>query len=126
MTSARTSTAIVLFAHGSRDPQWHKPIEAVAAQINLVSPDTHVVCAYLEISSPDLATAASTLVNRGVQSIAILPLFLGVGKHAREDLPRLVADLQQVHPDVQFNLKPSVGEEARMVDLLAKIALDSL
>jgi sirohydrochlorin cobaltochelatase len=126
MTSARTSTAIVLFAHGSRDPLWHKPIEAVAAQINLVSPDTHVVCAYLEISSPDLATAASTLVNRGVQSIAILPLFLGVGKHAREDLPRLVADLQQVHPDVQFNLKPSVGEEARMVDLLAKIALDSL
>jgi sirohydrochlorin cobaltochelatase len=113
MTSARTSTAIVLFAHGSRDPLWHKPIEAVAAQINLVSPDTHVVCAYLEISSPDLATAASTL-------------FLGVGKHAREDLPRLVADLQQVHPDVQFNLKPSVGEEARMVDLLAKIALDSL
>jgi len=126
MTGARTSTAIVLFAHGSRDPLWHKPIEAVAAQISLVSPDTHVVCAYLEISTPDLATAASTLVSRGVQSIAILPLFLGVGKHAREDLPRLVADLRQVHPDVQFNLKPSVGEEARMVDLLAKIALDSL
>ena len=25
--------AIVLFAHGSRDPLWHRPIQAVAAQI---------------------------------------------------------------------------------------------
>jgi len=126
MTSTHTSTAIVLFAHGSRDPLWHKPMEAVAAHISTVSPQTDVVCAYLEISTPDLATATRTLVSRGVQTIAILPLFLGVGKHAREDLPRLVADLQQVHPDVQFNLQPSVGEEARLVHLLAQIALDSL
>jgi cyclase len=27
------STAIVLFAHGSRDPHWHRPIQAVAEAV---------------------------------------------------------------------------------------------
>ena len=79
---------IVLFAHGSRDPLWHKPIEAVAAHIATLSPHTPVVCAYLELSTPDLETATGTLVQQGVQAITILPMFLGVGKHAREDLPQ--------------------------------------
>jgi hypothetical protein len=30
------------------------------------------------------------------------------------------------YPDVQFKLNPSIGEEARLVHLLAEIALDSL
>jgi sirohydrochlorin cobaltochelatase len=84
--------AIVLFAHGSRDPLWHKPMEAVAARIVAMAPDTPVACAYLELSKPDLPTAVATLLALGVHTISVLPLFLGVGKHAREDLPRLIAD----------------------------------
>ena len=30
---SRAANAIVLFAHGSRDPLWSKPIEAVAARV---------------------------------------------------------------------------------------------
>ena len=125
-TDTTTNRGIVLFAHGSRDPLWHKPIEAVAAHIATLSPETPVVCAYLELSTPDLATATQTLVQRGVQSIRILPMFLGVGKHAREDLPQLVAELRARYPDTEFVLKAAVGEDARLVQLLAQIALDSL
>ncbi len=117
---------IILFAHGSRDPLWHKPIEAVAAHIATLSPHTPVVCAYLELSTPNLATATHTLVERGVWGITILPMFLGVGKHAREDLPQLVADLQASYPNVQFALKAAVGEDIRLVQLMAQIALDGL
>lgn len=126
MNASAARKGIVLLAHGSRDPLWHKPIEAVAARIATVSPHTSVVCAYLEISTPDLRTATGTLVNSGVQTIAIVPVFLGVGKHAREDLPRLLQELQAQHPGVQFQLNPAVGEETRLVHLLAEIALDSL
>nr|WP_315491457.1 CbiX/SirB N-terminal domain-containing protein [uncultured Rhodoferax sp.] len=125
-TDTTTNRGIVLFAHGSRDPLWHKPIEAVAGHIATLSPETPVVCAYLELSTPDLATATQTLVQRGVQSIRILPMFLGVGKHAREDLPQLVAELRARYPDTEFTLKAAVGEDARLVQLLAQIALDSL
>jgi len=83
-----------------------------------------VLCAYLELSTPDLPTAVATLVERGIGAITIVPMFLGVGKHAREDLPQLVAQLKQAHSDVQFSLQPAVGENPRLISLLADIALD--
>jgi sirohydrochlorin cobaltochelatase len=125
MTNHLSTRGIILVAHGSRDPLWHKPIEAVAAQIATLSPHIPVVCAYLELSTPDLPTATSALLNRGVHTVTILPMFLGVGKHAREDLPILVEALRASHPDVQFTLQPAVGEDARLVQLMAQIALDN-
>ncbi|MBK7005340.1 MAG: CbiX/SirB N-terminal domain-containing protein [Burkholderiales bacterium] len=117
---------VILFGHGSRDPLWHKPIEAVAAQTAALSPDTPVACAYLELSTPDLATAVAGLVERQVRAVRIVPLFLGVGRHAREDLPVLVAQLRQTYPEVTFTLNKAVGEDSRLVQLLAQIAVENL
>jgi sirohydrochlorin cobaltochelatase len=98
-------------------------MEAVARQIVQTQSDAVVVCAYLELSTPSLLTAVAGLVQGGIRAITIVPLFLGVGKHAREDLPLLVSDLRQNHPDVVFTLQPAVGEDPRLIALLAHIAL---
>lgn len=115
--------AIVLFAHGSRDPLWHRPIQAVADAIALRAPDTPVACAYLELSTPDLRTTCARLIGQGAKALTIVPMFLGVGKHAREDLPALLAQLRQHWPEVDFYLQPAVGENPRLIELLADIAL---
>lgn len=114
---------IILFAHGSRDPLWRGPIESVAARIQGRSADHLVGCAYLELSEPDLPTFASKMIADGADQLSILPMFLGVGKHAREDLPVLVDALRRAHPGVPIEVKAPVGEEARLLDLLADIAL---
>lgn len=114
----------ILFAHGSRDPLWRKPIEAVASHIQKMDPaKTHVRCAYLELTLPDLPTSAAELVTLGVTSITVVPLFLGVGKHAREDLPLLMVSLQASYPHIVFKLRPAIGEEPQMIALMAQIAL---
>jgi sirohydrochlorin cobaltochelatase len=115
--------AIVLFAHGSRDPLWHRPIQAVAARLAQLSPQTLVRCAYLELTEPNLPTAAQELIALGAQQLRVVPLFLGVGRHAREDLPGLIEDLAQAHPGVQIECVPAVGEQAALIDLLAHLAL---
>ena len=122
----KMTKAIVLFAHGSRDPLWHKPMDAVAAQIAVQAPDTPVACAYLELSTPDLPTVVDQLVTSGATSISIVPRFLGVGRHAREDLPKLVTALRLKFPDLAFTLNAAVGENAKLVQLLANIALEGL
>jgi sirohydrochlorin cobaltochelatase len=124
MTTPST-TGIVLFAHGSRDPLWHKPMEAVAEQIRQKEPAALVACAYLELSQPDLPTAVAALVTQRVQSVRIVPMFLGVGKHAREDLPVLVQALRDTYPQLALSLQKAVGENPKLVDLLAQIALES-
>ena len=136
--------ALVLFAHGSRDPQWHRPIQAVAervaaqlalnakAESNHASPASSkqpsvvVTCAYLELSSPSLLEEVQRLVAQGCQQIRLVPLFLGVGKHVREDLPQMLADLAALHPSVVFEPLPAVGENPDLLDLMARIALDGL
>jgi sirohydrochlorin cobaltochelatase len=115
--------AIVLFALGSRDPLWHRPILAVADAIALRAPATPVACAYLELSTPDLHTTCAGLISQGAKALTIVPMFLGVGKHAREDLPALMAQLRQLWPDVDFQLQAAVGENPRLIALLADIAL---
>ncbi len=119
-----SKTAIILFGHGSRDALWHLPIQAVAERIRVTSPTTTVTCAYLELTEPSLAVAAVSLIATGVSNITILPMFLGTGRHAREDLPMLVTELQQQHPDIRFKVRPAVGENPAVLDLLAKIALE--
>jgi sirohydrochlorin cobaltochelatase len=113
----------ILFAHGSRDPLWRKPIEAVALRITEMAPQVHVRCAYLELTVPDLATSANELIELGVNHLTVLPLFLGVGKHAREDLPLLVHELRLMHPSVIIDLRPAIGEDEQMIELMARIAL---
>lgn len=115
--------ATLLFAHGSRDPAWRQPMLNVAQRMTELSPDVCVRCAFLELTEPSLPAAAAEVVALGARQITIVPMFLGVGKHAREDLPLLLAELTERYPAVQWRLKPSAGEEPAVIDLLARLAL---
>jgi sirohydrochlorin cobaltochelatase len=123
MTEITFQHAIILFAHGSRDALWRRPIEAVADEVKHLSPDTQVACAYLELTQPDLPTTVAALVQTGVDAIRIVPMFLGVGRHAREDLPLLLQDLIIQHPGVTFELRNAIGEEPELTRAMAEIAL---
>jgi sirohydrochlorin cobaltochelatase len=118
-----TPLGIVLFGHGSRDPLWHLPMQAVAQRIRARDSSVLVQCAYLELTQPDLAEATRSLVAAGAQRITVVPVFLGLGKHAREDLPALVSALRLEYPGLAFTLQCAVGEDPRMIDQLAHIAL---
>jgi len=118
--------AVVLFAHGSRDPLWRAPIDAVAEAMRSQAPQVAVRCAFLELMSPDLPTAVAQLVQEGHRMVRIVPMFLGVGRHGREDLPALVAQLRQSHPDLHLELTPAVGEMPELTRCMAGLALQNL
>ena len=114
---------IILFAHGSRDALWRTPIEAVATTIRERQPGTLVRCAYLELCEPTLPEAANEFVTSGCRHLRIFPLFLGVGKHAREDLPTLVEKIRADHPEVSVELMATAGESPALIALMAELAL---
>jgi sirohydrochlorin cobaltochelatase len=116
--------AVILFGHGSRDPLWRQPIDAVAARLRSRNASLLVRCAFLELDTPDLAGATAELVDEGATRISVLPMFLGTGRHAREDLPALVEKLRSRHRGVAIELRPAIGEDARVLDLLAQIAAE--
>lgn len=115
--------AVILFAHGSRDPLWRAPIDAVAQVMRQQAPQVPVACAFLELTEPDLATAVQSMVQAGAEHIRVVPMFLGVGRHAREDLPTLVQSLQTSHPELRLECLHSIGEHPLLTQLMAEIAL---
>ncbi len=113
---------LLLFAHGARDPNWARPFHAVAEQVRALRPDAEVRLAFLELMSPDLATAGGELAAAGCRAITIVPLFLGAGGHVRKDLPALAAALEAAHADLQVTLAPAVGEHPQVIAALAAAA----
>lgn len=124
MTST-APTAVVLFAHGSRDPMWRAPIDAVANEMKRQSPQVQVHCAFLELTTPDLPSLVRMLVGQGHRCLRVVPMFLGIGRHAREDLPKLLNDLRIEHPDLILQATPPVGEMSELTRCIARLALNT-
>jgi sirohydrochlorin cobaltochelatase len=115
--------ALILFAHGARDPEWSQPFERVLAQVRAGAPGRAAVLAYLEFMSPDLGGAVRALVEQGHRSIRVVPLFLGPGGHLRQEIPRLVSIARDAHPGVSIELAAPAGQDDAVVGALAAYAL---
>ena len=51
---------------------------------------------------------------------AVLPFFLGPGKHWTQDIPRLAAEAAARHAGVHFHVAPTLGIDDLILDLLDK------
>ena len=102
-------------AHGSRDPEWSRPFERLAAALQEKLPAVSVALCYLE-HGPSLEEALAAVVAKGAGSVRVVPVFLGAGGHVKDDIPRLVA---AAHPPVPVTVDPPIGEQAALIDAIA-------
>jgi sirohydrochlorin cobaltochelatase len=108
---------VVLFAHGSRDPDWARPFEAIAAQL---AKEFLVRVAYLEIMRPSLGEAVAALAAAGANAVRVVPVFLGSGGHVKEDLPRLVSEVAKANPNLKVTLEKAIGEQPEVIAAIAE------
>lgn len=113
------ATAIVLFAHGSRDPAWAEPFANIRARIQSRLPEVSVKLAFLELMQPTLSDAVAELVELGVQQVTLMPMFLARGGHLKQDLPRLMADIHAQYPHLRLQIAPAIGEVDTVLQHLA-------
>lgn len=112
-------TALILFAHGARDPEWASPMRRVGAAVRAQSPDLRIELAFLEFMTPNLLDCARTLLAEHYQRIIVLPMFIARGGHLKNDLPQLINELRAQNPQVTFELAGAVGEAESVVQALA-------
>jgi sirohydrochlorin cobaltochelatase len=117
------TTAIILFAHGARDPEWALPMRRVQAAIRAKAPDLSVELAFLEFMSPDLTACAAEAIAAGASRVLVIPMFIAQGGHLKREVPELLAALRARWPGVQFLLERAIGEEESVVQAMAQAAL---
>jgi len=109
-----SDTALILFAHGARDPRWAEPFEAIRQSVLAGAPQRRVELAYLEFMHPTLPELADRLHAEGIRQAILVPLFLATGGHLRRDLPQMVAQIADSHPGFSIRMQPPIGESPEM------------
>ncbi|MDX9716716.1 sirohydrochlorin chelatase [Thauera sp. WH-2] len=127
MTAApRSQSAIVLFGHGARDPEWAGPMRRIRDTV-LARPDApRTELAFLEFMTPTLPEAIAALAADGVRQIAVVPMFLAQGGHLKRDLPILLDEARAAHPECEISLATAAGEAEPVVVAMADYAASCL
>lgn len=115
-------TGIVLFAHGSRDPLWRVPFDAMLEAVRRAHTGP-VLLAFLESMRPGLDEAVDTLAAQGLRSIRVVPLFLAAGSHIRQDMPQLIEEAQARHPGVVITTLHVMGDDKDIQAAIVRYAL---
>ena len=103
--------ALLIVAHGSRRKESNDEVRRLASRIDENSGPAFdlVASAFLEISSPQIDPAVADLVDDGATEIKVFPYFLAAGTHVVNDIPRLIDEEQENHPNVHFEVLPHLG-----------------
>lgn len=112
---ARADVGVLLVGHGSRSrlgaAQTHRIADLVAA----ARPGTIIELGFLEMSDPPAARALDDLVARGCRQIVVLPLLLLGAGHAKSDVPAVVVEGRQRHPEVAIAYGSPLGVTGELV-----------
>ncbi|WP_250400452.1 sirohydrochlorin chelatase [Streptomyces cellostaticus] len=80
--------ALVLVAHGSRDPRALRTVRALRDRVREQRPGLPVHLGHIELNEPLLP---DTLAALGATPAILVPLLLGRGYHVKRDIPEMAA-----------------------------------
>lgn len=122
--------ALILFAHGARDPAWMAPFLRLQNLLQKQQPGLTVKLAFLELMEPNLPQCVEQLQLQSpptaIDDITVVPVFLGQGGHVQRDLPQLVDKLREAYPTLRLSVAAPVGEDAEVLDAMAQYCVRSL
>ena len=79
---------VLLVLHGSRLPEWKdvgiKYAKYLSKYFDLIE------FGFIEFNTPTLREALETLVNKGADTIVVVPLLFAAGAHFKRDIPKLL------------------------------------
>ena len=114
--------AILLIAHGSRRKQANDDLIRLAELVRpRVGPDVKIVeVGFLELTEPSIPDGFAACVRRGATRVRIVPYFLSMGVHMTGDLEELRQQFARDYPDVEVNVRPPLGLDEKVVDLIVQ------
>lgn len=81
--------ALVLVAHGSRDPRALSTVRALVERVRELRPGLPVHLGHIELNEPRLP---DTLAELGPADAVLVPLLLARGYHVKQDIPEMAAE----------------------------------
>lgn len=110
--------AVILIDHGSRRADANDELREVAHRLadRLGVP---VYPAHMTFVRPTLDDALDRAMADGHARVVVCPYFLGAGRHALEDIPRMAEESARTHPGIDLVVSSPLGVDDLLVELAA-------
>jgi sirohydrochlorin ferrochelatase len=122
MTPDAPATALLLIAHGSREPAANADVYHLATQLRDHGAFAIVEVSFLELAEPTIAHAAEACVRSGAKDVILLPYFLSAGVHVRRDLTEVQKELSERYSEIRFVLADPLGQHRLLQDIVLERA----
>ncbi|EFG64432.1 sirohydrochlorin chelatase [Streptomyces sp. SPB074] len=90
--------ALLVVAHGSRDPRHAATVGELVARVRRSRPGLTVGTSFLDFAEPSVPDALAGLAAAGAREVVALPLLLTRAFHAKSDIPAALAAASRAMP----------------------------
>lgn len=114
--------AVLIVSHGSRSKDAVAEFNQV---VNLVAQrytKSIVRGASMELAQPDIPTAVKELVELGILHIDVVPYFLFMGNHIKNDIPQILEEQKLLYPQLEVRFGKPIGVNPLLADILIERA----
>jgi sirohydrochlorin ferrochelatase len=121
-----TAPALVILAHGSRDPRSAASIHALATCLRELREDLRIETAFLDHCPPKPHQVFDKLVADGVEEVVVVPLLLSGAFHARVDVPAVLDEARSRYPSLRVIASDVLGYDESLLDVLDRRMREAL
>lgn len=114
------SPALLIVAHGSRDPRHAATVHALTARVRALRPGLRVGTGFLDFTVPRVPQVLSRLHAEGWQHVVALPLLLTRAFHAKADIPAVLAEQTGRLPGLTVHQAAVLGPDALLLAALER------
>ncbi|MFE9249711.1 sirohydrochlorin chelatase [Streptomyces sp. NPDC007088] len=101
--------ALLVVAHGSRDPRHCATVRALVRRVRRLRPGVRVATAFLDFDTPSVPQALQRLAAQGVDEVVALPLLLTRAFHAKADIPAVLEESRRLLPSLRVRQAEVLG-----------------
>src|ERR687894_532285 len=110
--------AFLVVGHGTRDARGVEEFHELIGLVRERNPGLAVEGGFIELSRPPISECVNRLADRGVSSVAAVPLMLLAAGHAKDDIPATLVREKLGHPEMSFSYGRALGIRPELLELM--------
>lgn len=120
------SEILIILGHGSRREEANEEIKDIYNLVKKANPTWQVSYAFVEFAHPSLEERVRELVKMGKKTIVLTPVFLTVGNHLAQGLPKRFRTLEEENPGLKLVMAKHLGADPLIAQLVSKRSAEAL
>lgn len=117
------SKTLIVLGHGSRRAEANEELIELSRMVAENNSNWQVHYAFVEFAQPSLEEKVRELVALGEKTIVLAPVFLTVGNHLAQGLPKRFKVLEEENPGLKLVMAQHLGADPLIAQLITKRAL---